>query len=164
MIGAASMSLLLGGAAFAQATANLGVSGTVVNDCTIAAAPTIGFTGYAPATANLTTPLTSTGTFAVTCTTGAVAEIDMSTGANATHAITTTRALKSGANYLDYELYSEPTFTTVWGVGAGTGGVTEPAAPSAAAVTYTVYGSVPPGQADSAATNYADTVLVTVNF
>jgi hypothetical protein len=43
--------------------------------------------GDAPATANLTAPLNSTGTIAVTCTAGAVAEFDMITGANGTHAV-----------------------------------------------------------------------------
>jgi hypothetical protein len=46
MMGATMLPLLIGGAAFAQSvTANLGVSGTVINDCTIAAAPTIAFAG-----------------------------------------------------------------------------------------------------------------------
>jgi spore coat protein U-like protein len=166
IIGAATISLLIGGAAFAQSvTANLGVSGTVVNDCTIAAAPTIAFTGYAPATANLTAALNSTGTIAVTCTAGAVAEIDMSAGANGTHAVGTTRAMSGTGGFLSYELYSDAPRSTVWGVGAGTGGVTETAAPSAAAVDYTIYGQVPGGQtAALAGTDYADTVLVTVNF
>jgi spore coat protein U-like protein len=146
-MGAAAMSLLIGGAASAGAvTASLGVTGTVVNDCTIAAAPTIAFTNYAPATANLTAPLNSTGTISVTCTSGAVAEIDMSAGANGAHAVGTTRAMSGTGGFLSYELYSNAPRSSVWGVGAGTGGVTEPAAPSAAAVNYTIYGQVPGAQ------------------
>ena len=70
----------------------------------------------------------------------------------------------SGANVLSYELYSDSGRLSVWGVGTGTGGVMEPAAPSATAVNYTVYGQVPGGQNAAAATNYADSVAVTVNF
>jgi spore coat protein U-like protein len=71
----------------------------------------------------------------------------------------------SGAGgYLSYELYSDSTRQTVWGVGAGTGGVTEAAAPSSTAVNYTIYGQVPGAQSLPVGTDYADTVLVTVNF
>jgi len=165
MIGAASISLLLGGTALAgNVQTNLGVSGTVTNDCTIASSPTLDFNNYHPATGNLTSPLNVNGTLAVTCTEGTVAEIDLSAGSNGAHATGTTRALKSGSNYLSYELYSDSEYSNVWGVGDGTGGVTEDAAPSADAVDYTVYGQVPGGQSVPEATNYADTVAVTVNF
>ena len=93
-----------------------------------------------------------------------MAEIDLSTGANGGVAVGTTRAMKSGTNLLNYELYSDSNRSVVWGVGAGTGGVTEAAAPSATAVNYTVYGQVPGGQNIPAATDYADSVAVTVNF
>ena len=157
--------MIIGGAASAGAvTANLGVSGTVVNDCTIASGAVIAFDGYAPATANLTAPLNSTSAIAVTCTAGAVAEIDMSAGANGGHAVGTTRAMSGIGGFLSYELYSDPSRSTVWGIGAGTGGVTEPAAPSAAAVNYTIYGQIPPAQSLPVGSDYADTVLVTVNF
>lgn len=63
-----------------------------------------------------------------------------------------------------YELYSDPTRQIVWGVGAGAGGVTEIAAPSASAANYTVYGQGPGAQSLTVGTDYADTVLVTVNF
>jgi spore coat protein U-like protein len=165
MMGVASMSLLLAGTALAgSVSTSLGVSGSVTDDCTIAAAPSIAFDNYHPATSNLTSPLNSTGTLSVTCTTGTVAEIDLSTGANGGVAVGTTRAMKSGANLLNYELYSDSSRSVVWGVGAGTGGVTELAAPSATAVNYIVYGQVPGGQNIPAATDYADSVAVTVNF
>ena len=57
-MGVASISLLLGGTAFAgSVSTSLGVSGSVTDDCTIAAAASIAFDNYHPATSNLTSPL-----------------------------------------------------------------------------------------------------------
>ena len=69
-----------------------------------------------------------------------MAEIDLSTGANGGSAVGTTRAMKSGSNILNYELYSDSSRQVVWGVGVGTGGVTEDATPSATAVLPTLAG------------------------
>jgi spore coat protein U-like protein len=160
-LGAAALSLLVGGAAFAQVTTNLGVSADVTNNCTIAAAPTLTVGNYNVLSA---TALTPTATLAVSCTTGAVATIALDPGSNGGHAAGgLTRAMTDGSSdYLSYELYSDSGLTTVWGNTSGTD-VVENATTSTAAVDYTVYASVPANQNVPAGT-YTDSVLVTVSF
>lgn len=161
VFGGAAISLLVGGAAFAQVTTNIGVSADVTNNCTIAAAPTLTVGNYNVLSA---TALTPTATMAVTCTTGAVATIALDPGANGGHVSGgLTRAMTDGSgDYLSYELYSDSGLSTVWGNTSATD-VVEAAAPSTAAVDYTVYASVPAQQSVPAGT-YTDSVLVTVSF
>jgi spore coat protein U-like protein len=159
-LGAAALSLMVGGGlAFAQATTSLGVSADVTNNCTIGAAPALTVGNY-----NVLSPtaLTPTATLVVTCTAGAVATIALDPGANFANAVGTTRAMKSGTSYLNYELYSDPGLSTVWGNTVDTW-VVEDAAPSTEAVDYTVYANVPAQQSVPAGT-YTDSVAVTVSF
>jgi spore coat protein U domain-containing protein, fimbrial subunit CupE1/2/3/6 len=161
-ISAAAMSVLLGGLSWAgSTTGTLAISADVANNCVIGSSPAVNFSSYDPIVGNASSDLDVNGTLTLTCTQGAVATIAMDTGANASHAIGTTRAMANGSNYLSYELYSDSGLSTVWGTGGSA--VTEPAAPSDAAVNYTVYGKVPAGQ-DVPAGSYSDTVNVTVNF
>ena len=148
----------LAGLAFAgTTTGSLSVSATVGNNCQITNTPSITFGNYNPLD---TTPVDQQGTISLACTKGAVAVIALDTGANPTHATGTTRAMKDAATaYVSYELYSDSGRTTVW----TSTGVTEPAAPSKTAVSYTVYGRIPAGQ-DQPANSYSDTVGITVNF
>jgi spore coat protein U-like protein len=157
-LGAAALSLVVGGAAFAQSVgAELGVSATVTNNCTIAATPTVAVGNYN----TLASTINQTGTLAVTCTQGAVATIAMDAGANGASATGTTRAMTDGSHFLSYELYSNPGRTMVWGTAANA--VIEDAAPSSAPVDYTVYASVP-GAQDVPSGDYTDSVAVTVSF
>jgi len=153
--------LVLGMAApaFAQtATANLGISASVAKNCTISTTA-VAFGAYDPIVTNAVNPLDGTGTVVVTCTKGAGTRIDLDLGTNASG---TTRRMSGGGDFLTYELYTTTARTTVWGSGAANG-LTIPAAPSKAARTYTVYGRVA-GAQDVTATNYADTVVATINF
>lgn len=140
------------------ATANLTVTASVGNDCTISTTP-LAFGAYNPVVANATAALSGTGGVVITCTKNAVTTIGLGLGANATGS---TRRMILGAEFLTYELYQEVGHTTVWGA-TGTARLTPPAAPSKAARTFAVYGLVPPGQ-DVAAGSYTDTVIATVNF
>ena len=138
-------------------TGNLSISATVSNNCQITNTPAIAFGSYNPLSV---TPVDATGTISLACTKGAVAVIALDTSANPTHATGTTRAMKDAASdYVSYELYSDSSRTAVW----KSSGVTEPAAPSKAAVDYTVYGRIPAGQ-DVPANAYSDTVVITVSF
>jgi len=138
-------------------TGNLSVSATVSNNCQITNTPAIAFGNYNPLSV---TPVDATGTISLACTKGAVAVITLDTGANSSNATGMTRAMKDAAtDYLSYELYSDSNRTSVW----KPAGVTEPAAPSKAAVNYTVYGRIPAGQ-DQPANSYSDTVVITVSF
>lgn len=143
----------------ATATANLGVTATVTNNCTISTVA-LAFGSYDPVVANASTNLDGTGTVVVACTKGATATIGLGLGSNASGS---TRRMNDGASeFLTYELYNETTRTTVWS-NAGGGLLSTGAAPSKAARNFTVYGRVTSNQ-DVPAGNYSDTVVATVNF
>jgi spore coat protein U-like protein len=143
----------------ATATANLSVTATVTNNCTISTTP-VAFGVYDPVVAHASTNLDGTGTVVVTCTKGAVTTVGLGLGSNVTGS---TRRLKdAGTNYLTYELYRDAGRVTVWGT-AGGALLSPGAAPSKAARTFTVYGQIPANQ-DIPAGTYTDTVVATVNF
>ena len=143
----------------ASATANLGVSATVTNNCTISTSA-LAFGSYDPVGTNASTNLDGTGSVAVACTKGTTATVGLGLGSNASGS---TRRLTDGSgNYLTYELYQDSGHTTVWG-NAGGGLLSPAAAPSKAARNFTVYGQVVSNQ-DVTAGSYSDTVVATVNF
>jgi spore coat protein U domain-containing protein, fimbrial subunit CupE1/2/3/6 len=121
----------------ASATANLGVSATVTNNCTISTTA-LAFGSYDPVGANASGNLDGTGTVVVACTKGATATVGLGLGGNA-----------SGR-------------TTIWS-DSGAGLLSPAAAPSKAPRNFTVYGRVT-GNQDVPAGNYSDTVVATVNF
>jgi spore coat protein U-like protein len=143
----------------ATATANLGVSATVTNNCTISTAA-LAFGSYDPVVANASTDLDGTGVVTVACTKGMTATIGLGLGANASGAVR--RMKDAGTNYLTYELYQDAGYATVWG-DALAGLLSPVAAPSKAARDFTVYGRVTSNQ-DIPAGSYNDTVVATVNF
>jgi spore coat protein U-like protein len=140
----------------ATATENLGVGASVSVKCTITTSA-IAFGVYDPIVDNATTPLDGTGTVSIACTKGATASIGLGNGLNGVRQMKDT-----GSNLLAYELYSNASWTTVWGNASGTW-FTPVAAPSKAARPFTVYGRVASGQ-DVPAGAYTDTVVATVNF
>ena len=155
----------------ATATTNLAVSASVAQTCTITTTP-LAFGVYDPVVANVSTNLNGNGTVVVTCTKGATGvTVGMDNG---TH-FTTTRRMLGGtsADFLSYELFQPPnttpstacTFpgTTAW-TNTGAGLLTLTAAPSKAARTYNVCGTVPQAQDVSADPSYTDTVIATVTF
>jgi spore coat protein U-like protein len=151
-------------ASAATATANLTVSATITNTCTISTAA-LTFGAYDPIVANATSPLSGTGTITTTCTTGASPVITLGQGLHAgtgsTDPVPIRRMLLSGSNFMGYALYQDSGHATVWGNTSGT-------APAAVAGTglaqsTTVYGQVSAGQ-DLPAGTYNDTVVATVTF
>jgi spore coat protein U-like protein len=75
--------------------------------------------------------------------------------------------MASGANTLQYNLYTDNTYATVFGDGTGTSKTaTGTGAGVATANTLTVYGQLPDSAANQAAVPaaYTDTILVTVNY
>ena len=146
-------------ASAATATANLGVSATVTNNCTISTAA-LAFGPYDPVVTHAATDLDGTGTVTVACTKGVSSTVGLGLGSNASGS---TRRMTDGAsNYLTYELYSDAGRTTVWG-NAGAGLFNLGVAPSKVARNFTVYGRVVSNQ-DVTAGSYTDTVVATVNF
>ena len=141
------------------------LAGTVyaAPQCTISASPVI-FGNYDPLSA---TPVTGTGVLTFLCQRGVPGggityTISLSSGSG-TFA---QRTLTSGPNVLNYNLYTDPTLTTVWGDGsAGTATVVTAIsrANALAGVTNTVYGNIPALQ-DVVPGSYSDSITVTVTF
>jgi spore coat protein U-like protein len=108
----------------------------------------------------LSTNVNQTSTIQVTCTNTTPYNIglDAGTGAGATVAV---RKMTSGGATVNYSLYSDSGYNTVWGntvstdTVAGTG--------NGAAQNYTVYGRIP-AQTTPAPGNYSDTITVTVTY
>jgi spore coat protein U-like protein len=88
-------------------------------------------------------------------------EIDLSAGSSGSF---TTRTLKQGSDALNYNLYTDPALTKIWG--DGTGGTDtyiklNPA--NGVDVNVTIYGRVPPLQ-DARVGAYTDSIVATINF
>jgi len=143
----------------ATATANLAVSTTVGNTCTISTTA-LAFGAYDPIVTNASTALIGQGGVVLTCTKNAATTIGLALGANA---LASVRRMTDGAtNYLTYELYQDASSVQVWGT-AGVALLTPAVAPSKAPRTFVVYGKVAGGQ-DVPSGTYTDTVVATVNF
>jgi spore coat protein U-like protein len=155
----------------ASTAENLPVNASVVQKCLITASA-LSFGTYDPVASNAASPLTGTGALGVTCTRSATSiSVALSMGSNASGA---QRRLKSGSDYLTYELY-QPSSTSanaactfpgsiVWGTAGGglfspTGSTWGAASPQ----NFNVCGSVPGGQ-DAPTGSYTDTVVATVSF
>lgn len=146
-------------ASAATATANLSVTASVTNNCTISTAP-LAFGSYDPVVANASANLDGTGTVTIACTKGATTTIGLGNGSNASGSVR--RMTDGSSNYLTYELYQDTSRSTVWGT-SGAGLYTPVAAPSKAPRSFTVYGRVTSNQ-DVPAGSYNDSVVATVNF
>jgi spore coat protein U-like protein len=96
----------------------------------------------------------------IECTKETPYSIGLSAGGNAADAVNTTRALKSGSNYLDYELYSGSAGGTVWGNTVGTDTVDSDSA-TGLDETITIYARVPSHQNQPIGT-YGDDVTATI--
>lgn len=143
----------------ATATADLAVSATVSNNCTISTAP-LAFGAYDPVGAHSAANLNGSGTVIVACTKNVAPTIALGLGDNANGA---TRRLTDGSgNFLSYQMYRDAARTQVWGDAVGDVVAPGPAA-SKAPQSFTVYGTVTSNQ-DVPAGSYTDTVVATVNF
>lgn len=154
-----------------SANSNLAVSATVNSNCSITTTP-LAFGTYDPVGANATAALNGTGSVSVACTKGATGlSVGMNNGGN--FASGSRNMSAGGGNTLSYGLYQPPsntpsaacTFpgTTAWGTTIGTNTLALTNAPSSAARSYNVCGTIPAGQ-DVAAGSYTDTVVATINF
>ena len=161
LLGAASLAACLLAASgdsldAATSTATMTVQMTITATCTVNSASTLNFGTQGV----LSTNVDQTSTIQVTCTntTPYNVGLDAGTGTGATVA---TRKMTSGANTVNYTLYSNAGRTTVWGNTVGTD--TQAATGNGSAQSYTVYGRVPP-QAAPAPGTYTDTITVTVTY
>ena len=139
----------------ATATGNMSVQLTIQAVCTV---DTVGAMNFGTV-ANLASIVTQSATIAISCTNTTPYTIELSAGGGA-GATTSVRKMTFGGNTIDYSLYKDAGYTSVWGVGAtddvnstGTG----------AQQTFTVYGRVPVQALPNPGT-YTDTVTVTVTY
>lgn len=114
-------------------------------------------------------PTDATGNIRVSCTLGGLISLNvnydilLSTGGGGSYA---PRKMTSGANQLQYNLYTDAGRSFVWGNGtAGTSIVSDGYLLGIGTTVrdYPVYGRLPAGQ-NTPAGAYADTVTVTVNY
>lgn len=71
------------------------------------------------------------------------------------------RMMKSGANILNYNLYTSAARTVVWG--DGTGGSSMMTANKNSTTTLSIYGQIPAGQ-DASIGAYSDNITTIINF
>lgn len=128
--------------------------------CTPAAAATCTISPQGVSFGNYDTlesqPLDGIGNISVRCDAETTFTISLGSGAGS-HAA---RQMASGADILEYNLYTDPSRLTVWGDGsAGTVTVSD----TASTAEKTIYGRVP-GRQNVPAGTYTDVVLVTISY
>jgi spore coat protein U-like protein len=128
----------------------------IAASCTINSASTLNFGNQGVLIANV--DQTSTVQVQCTSTTPYNIGLDAGTGTGATVAV---RKMTSGANIVNYSLYSDSGRATIWGNTVGTDTVA--AIGSGASQSYTVYGRVM-AQTTPAPGTYNDTVTLTVTY
>lgn len=138
------------------ATTTFTVTATATKACNISAT-SLNFGNYDPTAA---TPLDSTSTITILCTTGTAYNIGLNAG-SAPGATVTTRKMTNGANSLNYALYQDSSRTINWGNTVGTDTVGGTAGGTAA--NLSVYGQVPALQ-NVPVGAYTDTVTATITY
>ncbi|HTA38311.1 MAG TPA: spore coat U domain-containing protein [Candidatus Acidoferrales bacterium] len=144
-------------------TGALAVSATIANNCVFGTS-TLPFGNYDPVVVHNTTPLAVTGTVNLTCTKSDAITLTSDAGANGASAsgtcatATCTRAMKSGTNFLSYDLYTTVAHTTIWN-----GANNIPATGTGASQAVSVFGYIPADSVQPAGA-YTDTVTVTATF
>lgn len=173
---AASLALLgvvsINTASAATATANLAVTATIAQTCSIAIPTNLAFGVYDPVSVNASAALTASGSVSIACTKGATGlSIGMGAGNNASAG--TNRMKDSSINFINYSIFQPPNNTpgtacnytspTVWGSTVGTNTLNLTSPPSKTARVYNICGSIPGGQ-DNPPGSYTDSVVATINF
>jgi spore coat protein U-like protein len=79
------------------------------------------------------------------------------------------RRMSSGGNHLSYNLYTDASYTSIWGDGSGasqivSAGVTLDVAGLSPAQIFWVYGRIPGRQLTAVPGSYADTINVTLTY
>jgi len=143
------------------ATTTFAVTATVQSTCG-ATATALAFPNYTPGGG----AVLQTSTISIKCTKNTPYTVLLN-GGQTTGGTVAQRLMASGANTLQYNLYTDNTYATVLGDGTGTSKTaTGTGAGVATANTVTVYGQLPDSTANQAAVPaaYTDTITVTVNY
>lgn len=160
---AAAVALILvnGPSRAATTTTSFSVTATLVNTCSVSAAALVFPPYLAGAGAQ-----TATTTVKVSCVKGSIFNVGLGFG-NTTGSSYSPRLLSSGANTLQYNLYTSSSYSTVWGDGSGsTQYVTAFGNGTANPVPLTVYGMLPDNAANQVAASgtYSDSILVVIVY
>jgi spore coat protein U-like protein len=105
----------------------------------------------------------STGSFTVTgCSSGArTFKTTLSRGSANTF---TVRTMLFGGESLNYNLYTDATYSSIWGSGSsGTSSVSTTNSGSGTSSPIVIYGKIPAGQ-DASAGTYSDVITMTITF
>lgn len=144
--------LMVGAANAGTATATMGVGATVTTVCSVTE------TDVAFGEMSLVGDTNGVGGVQATCTNGGGYTVSLDNGL---HAAGAQRTQVSGANVLNYNLFSDAAYTVPWNATPGPGQVSGTGNGSAQALV--VYGKIPGGQLATTGT-YADTVTVTIAY
>jgi len=106
------------------------------------------------------TPLQGTTILRATCTPGSTYNVGLNEGTSPGSTVNA-RKMASGANALNYQLYSDASRSTIWGNTVGTDTVT--GVGTGLAIDHTVFGAVPAAQTVPAG-DYADTITVRIYY
>jgi spore coat protein U-like protein len=160
---AAAVAALAGSQAAPGATASttILVSATVESTCAVSANP-LSFGSYRPGQGSAS----ASTTLAVRCAKGTPFTVALDAGSGGS---VTQRVMTFGSFRLQYNLYTSPARTTVWGDGtqsSATVSGTGHGLATGQAIVETVYGQVPDitGNQDLAPGLYTDTIRVTVSY
>jgi spore coat protein U-like protein len=162
-----AMTLILGGVVWggvansATTTTTFAVTETVQATCS-ATATTLAFSAYTPGAG----AKANNSTISVKCTKNTPYTISLNGGSTAGGTIAQ-RLMASGANTLQYNLFTTAAFGQIFGDGSGTSKtVTGTGAGVATANAITVFGQLPDSAANQAAVagSYSDTITVTVTY
>lgn len=152
-IGVAGAASLATAASAGSVQANLAVGSSIVATCSISTTA-VAFGQYTGS------EILATGGVSATCVNGTDYDIGLDAGLT-TGATVTSRKMKSGANVLPYELYSNSDRTTNWGNTVGTD--TVHGTGTGTSQNLNVYAKLPAGSVPAAGT-YSDTVKATISF
>lgn len=154
----ATASALAAQPAMAQSTGDMPVSATVLNNCTITATPMVfgAITDFSAADTD------STSTILLVCSPNAVYEVQLNDGQNANGGQRRLSNL-AGAEFINYEIYSDTARTSRWGDTISSDTVTGTAS-ALGTSTLTAYGRIAQGEPAVSAGAYTDLITVTVNF
>jgi spore coat protein U-like protein len=145
------------------ATTSLGVSATVLKNCTVTAPTAVAFGNYTPTAG----AVGANGTINVNCTKSTTFTVSLNKGSTVGGTVAQRLMTDAAGDTLQYNLYTTAAFATVWGDGTGTS-VTQggTGVGMGTAVAMTVYGSLPDNTTNQAAppNSYTDTVTVSVAY
>jgi spore coat protein U-like protein len=150
-----------GVAGSATTTATFAVTETVQATCSTTAT-TLAFAAYTPGAG----AISNNSTISVKCTKNTPYTISLN-GGTTTGGTVAQRLMASGANTLQYNLFTTATFSQIFGDGTGTSKtVAGTGAGVATASAVTVFGQLPDNAANQTAVpgSYTDTVTVTVTY